>query len=345
MSVFYIGSYTELITDDFGGKGQGIYTVKLNEETGVLTHSHTLKTLNPAYLVISDNKKFLYTITEVLEEKQPKVKAYKIKPDFSLEFINELDVIGSLPCHIAFNQKSVLVACYGSGNLLCFETNDQGELIKQTNNFIHKGFSINKERQEAPHAHQVMIHPKKGQVFVPDLGIDEVKVYTLENKTMQEFYEINIPEGEGPRHIVFNKKGDLGYLLNELTGDISILKEENNYFEFFKNVKSLPDSFNETPGASAVRLHPNKPYLYAANRTLDAITIFETINDDLQLIGFQYTHGKTLREFNVSPDGNWLIACLQDSDDTVVYKIQEDGTLQEISRSKSFLSPVCVTFL
>lgn len=345
MAICYIGSYTELITNDFGGHGKGIYTVNLDEKTGKLYHLHTCKTLNPAYLTISDNKRFLYTITEVLEEKKPKVKAYKITSYFSLKFINELDIPGGLPCHISFHNNFVFVACYGSGNFLCYETNNQGELVKQTYNFLHSGSSINKERQEGPHAHQSMIHPGRQHVFVPDLGIDQVNVYTIEGYVISKAYNINIPKGEGPRHIVFNKTGQLGYLLNELTGDVSILKKEEKHFKFYKNIKSLPRTFNEIPGASAIRLHPKKPYLYVANRTIDTITIFKTINEDLHLIGYQYTNGKTLREFNISPDGVWLIACLQDSDETVVYKIQQEGTLQEVSRTQTFLSPVCVGFM
>ena len=64
----------------------------------------------------------------------------------------------------------------------------------------------------------------------------------------------------------------------------------------------------------------------------------------LQLVGFHCTRGKELREFNISPNGEWLIACHQNSYDIVVFRIIENGTLIEISRTKRILSPVCIVF-
>ena len=144
--------------------------------------------------------------------------------------------------------------------------------------------------------------------------------------------------------MVFNKEGSLAYVLNELTGAVSVLLNKNGVFKEIKTYSSLPKDFLGVPSASAIRLHPNGKYLYAGNRTLEAITIFAIVDNTLQLITYQYTNGDELREFNITPDGNWLIACHQNSHDTVVYKIQEDGTLIETYRTKEILSPVCIVF-
>lgn len=336
-----------MLTPVFGGRGEGIYTLKLDDETGKLDLLNTTPAINPAYLTVSKNRKYLYAIKEVVAEKDPVVKAYAINKDHRLHFLNEQAISGGLPCHIEYHNEAVFIACYETGNVLRFPVNSEGKLLKHSHNFKHVGSSINKERQEAPHAHQTTIHPNHKYAFVPDLGIDMVKVYEIDKDIIQPkaSLDIDIPKGSGPRHMVFNKKGTIGYLLNELTGDISILKKEKEAFRFVKNVGSLPDSFTETPSASAIRIHPNQLFLYAANRAIDAITIFKIVKDDLELIAYQYTRGKTLREFTISPDGNWFIACLQDSNETIVYQIRPDGKLSEKYRTNIVTSPVCVAFL
>ncbi len=344
-SIFYIGCYTQMLAKDFGGKGDGIYTIGINNSNGKIAVLHKCPMTNPAYLALSDDNQYLYALTEVSINDNPKVKAFKIQKDYSLQLVNEQVIDGDLPCHITYTNGCLLIACYGSGNIILFPTKDTGEVLPSTQNFQHKGNSINLARQEGPHAHQTVIHPNKKDVFVPDLGIDSIKAYKLNDTTLSPLKnkDIAVEKGGGPRHMVFNKKGDLGYLMNELTGDISILKQKEDKFIFVKSVKSLPPSFKGMPSGSAIRIHPNGNYLYAGNRTLDAITIFKIHGDDLVLQSFQYTKGKTLREFNIISNGKWLVACLQDSDEVIVYKITSSGELLEQHRSYDITSAVCVT--
>ncbi len=346
MSILFIGSYTEEIAPGFGGIGKGINTLELNEETGVLSRLHEIETLNPGYIVISDDKKFLYTFTEVIQEKKPKAKAYKILDNFSLEFINEVIINGSLPCHINYYKKSIFITCYGTGNLLSFAIGEHGELLKETANLRHYGNSINIKRQEAPHAHQVVINKKLNQFFVPDLGIDKIKVYDFKND-LQPYSKLDIcvDKGFGPRHIVFNSDATVGYIISELTGKVGIVKNSDDGFKTLHNVASLPLDFKETPSASAIRIHPNNKYLYVANRNIDAISIFKIKNETLQLIAYTFTNGKTLREFNISKSGKWLIVSLQDSHETIVYKILSNGKLEEAFKTPAIKSGVCITFL
>lgn len=346
-TIFYVGSYTEMITPHFGGKGIGIATLSLNESTGNIKLLHNTPSLNAGYLTFSDDKQFLYTITEVLQSKKPTVKAYKINHDKSLEFINELPIQGSLPCHISFLNKQVFVSCYGTGNILKFVTNSKGELIKETHNIKHQGSSINVERQESSHAHQVVVHPNKKELFVPDLGIDKIKVYSIKDNNLvpKIDLDIKVDPGFGPRHIEIQPYGDLAYVIGELIGKVAILKNIKGCYKIVDYVDSLPSSFDETPGSSAIRLHPNLPYLYVANRTIDAITIFKITGDSLELIYYQYTEGITLREFNITPSGKWLIASLQDSDEIIIYEIDMNGRLLEKNRTQLLNSGVCVAFL
>lgn len=346
MLTFFIGSYTEYIVPGFGGIGHGIYTVQLNPDTGKLVVLHTERTRNPSYLAISDDTKFLYCVTELDMSEDPKVRAYMVNPDFSLVFLNEQSISGGYPCHLVIHENQILVACYATGNVIQFPLDVSGKLMEAKQVYTHQGSSVNKERQEAPHAHQVVIHPNKKDIYVCDLGIDRIKAYRLEGTelTPNENKDGKVSKGGGPRHLVFNAEGDLAYILNELTGNISVLQNRDGLFEEIKIYSTLPKDYRGVPSASAIRLHPTGKYLYAANRQLDAITIFGIVDDELLLIDYHYTQGEEIREFNITPDGKWLIACHQNSHDTVVFAIQDDGKLQEMYRTQGILSPVCVTF-
>lgn len=344
---FFIGSYTKMISPNFGGCGEGIYSVSLNTKTGELKVLHKTKIVNPAYLAVSSDNKYLYTVTEVLEQDIPKVVAFKINEDFSLKFINEQLIEGDLPCHITYSHSSVLVSCYGSGNVLQFPILDNGELKNCAKNYTHRGKSINLERQERPHAHQSVVLSNNIDVLVPDLGIDKLKAYYFKDSILypKSELDINIKEGEGPRHVVFTNSGAFGFVIGELTGNVSLLKLENDSYKCVQNYNTLPDSFIKTPSASAIRLHPNNSFLYVANRELEAISFYEFSNDKLNFIDIFYTKGRTIREFNITPDGKKIIACHQDSHDIIVYDLSENGKLKEVYRTKEILSSVCVTFI
>lgn len=346
MLTCFIGSYTEYPVPGFGGIGHGIYTVQLNEKSGELTTLHTEKVRNPSYLAISDDHQFLYCPTELDEGENPKVKAYKIEVDFSLEFLNEQPISGGFPCHIASLNNSVFVACYASGNIIQLPIDASGRLIETKTDYHHKGSSVNKTRQEAPHPHQVVVHPNKKDIYVCDLGIDAIKAYRVEGAELvpNEKNDCVVSQGSGPRHLAFNADGSLGYVINELTGTISVLKTEGGRFKVLKTYSAIPSDYKEEPSGSAIRIHPNGTFLYAAVRKADALAIFGIAEDRLVLIEHQYTQGEELREFNITPDGEWMIACHQNSHDVVVYRIRNDGRLDDVYRTKSILSPVCISF-
>ncbi|MDU8886038.1 lactonase family protein [Yeosuana sp. MJ-SS3] len=344
--IFFIGSYTQMISPNFGGNGKGIYSMALNTETGEVNILHSTQATNPSYIALSDDNNFLYSITEVSQKEEPVVQAFKINEDYSLKLINSVPIDGSYPCHILYTSNGVLVSCYGSGNVLQFPILPSGELSESITNYKHSGFGVNPDRQEMPHAHQAVLHPNGVDVFVSDLGIDMLKAYKFSGDSLakNENNDVSVLTGGGPRHMVFNEKGTVGYVLNELTGVVSVMEEEMGKFNVVNSYNSLPTSYRKQPASSAIRIHPNGKYLYAANRIFEAITIFKIDDEELKLIDYNFTEGETIREFNISPDGNWLIAAHQSSNDLVVYHIGKDGKLTEKFRTKEVQSPVSIAF-
>lgn len=335
-----MGSYTEYPVPDFSGFGHGNYSVELNTDTGALTVRHTVKSRNPSYLAISENQMFLYAVTVLDEPSNPTIKSYLMNPDTSLSFLNEKAIPGGYPCHIVAKENNVVVACYVTGNVVHYPTSADGKLLSKITQIKHKGSCVNKERQEGAHAHQVAIHPNGKEIFVCDLGIRMITAYTLEGPvlTSNTAKDCGVSEGSGPRHLVFNSKGNQTYVLNELTGTVAVLENGAEGFVAITDYPTLPLNFKGTPSSSAIRLYINGQFLYTTNRTLEAITIFKIGDSSLETIDFQYTEGEELRELNSAPDSNWLIACHQNSHDSVVYAINEDGTVKKCYRTAEILS-------
>jgi 6-phosphogluconolactonase len=79
--------------------------------------------------------------------------------------------------------KFVLVANYMGGNATVFPVQPDGSLGAAVANVQHQGKGANAKRQEAPHAHNVVLDPANRFAFVSDLGIDKVMIYRFDAAT------------------------------------------------------------------------------------------------------------------------------------------------------------------
>lgn len=105
--------------------------------------------------------------------------------------------------------------------------------------------------------------------------------------------------------------------------------------------------------ASAIKVHPNGKYLYAANRgtptgnenSISAFSI-NSNNGKLELLGTFDSKGKVPRDFEIDPTGNYLIVANQLSENVVSFRInQETGMLEDTGFEIKVKSGTCVKFL
>lgn len=346
--ILFAGSYTQEVGPGLSGVGKGIYTYFLNDDSGELKLIDTFESRNTSYISISENKKLLYSFQEVSLDKAPVVLAFQIKDDYSLVLINEQSIKGGLPCHLSLikNDKLLAVACYETGSIHLFNIKQNGGLQKSHQDIIHQGKSVNNNRQESPHTH--MIAKNNKEIFVPDLGIDAIVNYKLIDSNLKESYKIKMPLGVGPRHIVFHKSGKYGFVMNELTGEVSVLWKRKGAFYVAKSINSLPSNFVDIPSGAAIQMSPDGDFLYVSNRGSNTITIFkfDFKIGELAIIGYQKTFGETPREFTISPNGKWLIVANQDSNNLVVFERNlVSGSLKKVSNNTEAKSVVCLQWL
>lgn len=335
--IFYTGSYTQEGSPAPNAIGKGIGCFKLDVKSVKVELLHYTKQRSPSYLVISEDRTYLYALEEMLENLNPKVYSYRIEEDGKLSLINSQKIEGDYACHLAIVQDRLIVANYVSGNILSFPILDDGSLASCNQNIQHVGLGPNKERQEAAHAH--MVYPfKSDHMFVLDLTLDKAKAYQLDEETkkwkVKPLLDIQIELGAGARHMVMDKSEKHSFVLSELTAEIFVVENLKQY-KVIQKISLLPESYHGEFGGAAIRLHPNEEFLYASCRGSDTIGIFKIDKDskNLTLVSYQSTEGKTPRDFNIDPSGKWLIAANQDSNTLVVFEInQEIGKLTFTSK-------------
>lgn len=357
----YVGTYTSPIRFGTGqileGKGKGIYELFLDTESGKLTDPRLLnETVNPSYLVLTANRRFLYAVNELKEYNgltSGAVSSFAVLPDGSLSFLNQQATLGTDPCHVELDETNTLlfVSNFMSGSISVFPISSDGSLQPCSQNIQHAGSSINPNRQAGPHAHSLIFSPDYRFAFVPDLGIDKLMIYPVMDSDTplceKEKQALSVTPGAGPRHCVFDPSGRYCYLINEL--DCTILSlvyhAQDGRFTLLQSVSSLPENITFPNNTCAdVHISPDGLFLYGSNRGHNSLIVYriDPLTGLLTYSGCQSCGGQIPRNFAIDPTGTHLICANQDSDSIVVFsRDQNTGLLHEVTRTK-VPTPVCV---
>jgi len=186
---------------------------------------------------------------------------------------------------------------------------------------------------------------------VPDLGIDKVMIYAFDkNKGSLKLHSSAASEpGSGPRHFDFYPNNKFAYLVEELTGTVVCYKLKKGNLQLQQRISILPADFKGVIGAADIHVSPDGKFLYTSNRgDANNISIFAIHPTDgkLTLIGHQSTLGKTPRNFNFDPSGNFLLVANQNTDDIVIFKIdKETGLLTDTGKRINVPNPVCLKWV
>lgn len=344
-STLFVGTYTNTCDS------KGIYVFDFDTQTAdfVLKNS-TDKVINPSYLSLSEDKKFVYSVNENGAESHVSAFGFDATTN-TIHFINQQNSKGADPCYIIDDQKNVLVANYSGGTISVFKKNPDGSLTDAKQVIQLFGKSINPKRQEKSHAHMIQFSPDKEYVLVTDLGVDKVYIYKYNpnsSNKMLVFREfIKVKEGSGPRHFTFSKNGNYLYLLQELNAGLTVFNFENGRLNKIQETKLVNPDFTGQNGAAAIQISPDGNFLYATNRgSVDEIVCFEIAENGLLRYKFsKSTLGKTPRNFAIDPDGNFLLVGNQNSDYITIFRINKaNGELLETGKKIEVCAPVCLVF-
>jgi 6-phosphogluconolactonase len=339
----FVGSYTE------GRVSKGIYVFDLNTNTGEIKEVESENNLiNPSFLAISPNGKFLYACTETKLDKPGTVSAFKIDSlTGEITFLNKQTTGGKNPVHIEIDKKNkyVIVSNYTDPGISVFECNSDGSLKPFSELIEFKGNSVISGRQDKAHIHSSNFSPDNKFLFVTDLGSDKIYVFKFDPESLLtpvDSLTIITNKGSGPRHFTFHPKESFAYCVEELSGTVSSYGYKEGQLSRLNTYKSYEHN-SEEYASSDIHVSPDGKYLYVANRQDEnSISIFEInpINGELTLIAHQETYGTIPRSFVISPSGKFLIVANQTSNNLVVFDRDiETGLLTKIGQTKGLKYP------
>jgi 6-phosphogluconolactonase len=356
-----IGTYTSSGTPAKDTGSKGIYAYRFNSTTGELASLGVVaESTQPSFVAVDPAGKFLFAANETDSyQGQPSgsVSSFSIdRSNGKLTFINEIASRGASPAHIAVDRtgKYALVSNYNGGNLAVFSIGADGKLGTATAFVQHHGSSVNKDRQAAPHVHETILSPDNRFALSTDLGLDQVFIYPFDAKTGtlgEQPRVLSVGPGSGPRHMSFAPDGNFVYLVSEMASTVSALPfDPSNGNITVRQVVRLAPAGDPPANkwAGEIEVGRNGKYVYASNRGDNFIGIFSTNASTGELTRSETVplEGKTPRNFEIDPGGQWLWDANQDSNNIVLYKIDpQNGNLQPSGLSLKIPAPTCVVFV
>jgi 6-phosphogluconolactonase len=346
---FYVGTYTNT-------ESEGIYKFGLDQTTGKL-HSNGLAALseNPSYLALTKDGKYLLAVRETRDENNQNtgyIELFNVDENGNLSSINMVSSGGAHTCHVAVNDDGAIIACnYTGGNVALMKIDSTGELSQTTSVIQHTGQGFDPKRQDKPHVHSALFEPQGKRIFVADLGIDRIKVYTIDGKTFvlkpDKYPEIKMVPGSGPRHMALHPNGKLLFVANELSSSVSVIQlMKNGSYRIAETVSTLPADFSKPNTCADIHLSPDGNFLYVSNRGMNSIAIFAVQEKEqkVRLIGHEDTKGEMPRNFTLTPKGDFLLAANQNTDNIVAFRRDAATGLLTFTDQINAFKPVCLLF-
>lgn len=309
----------------------------------------TIPAENSSYLCIDKDEKHLYATIESNSFHGIDgggVSAYQIDEDGNLTFINEQPTYGKLPCYVDVESDYLYVSNYGEGTLVCYPLEQDGSIGGCERKISHLPSA-----QKVPHVHCSGITPDGEYICVLDCGIDAVAFYNAKGEHRYDLeYAFGTKDGSGPRHVCFSDDGNLAYIICETNSDINVYKYKKTApgkMILIQQINTLPDDYLGWSVTSALRYSRDRSMMFASNRGDNSITCFRVDPQTGMLIKTSVVKmpGSFPRDFNLTPDGRFLIVGIQHDDKILAYEIDyQNGTLHYTGKQCDVPSPCCIIF-
>lgn len=339
-----------------GPTARGIYRASFDARAGRLGTVELAAEIDaPEFLALHPGGRTLYAAANPKEG--PAVVAYSIGAEGVLTQVSSAPTGDGRAAHLAVHPsgKFVLTAHYGRGSVALFPLDDEGRLGAAHVTRHEGGSKVVPGRQDAPHPHWCGFSPDGRFALVPDLGLDGVVIYRVDQarpSIERHGFAPSVPGG-GPRHLRFSPDGRFVYLLNELSLSVTTYAwdAETGAARLLANVPTLSEELKSKEAfnsAAEIVVHPSGRFVYCSNRGHDTVTVLraDPATAQLEAIQLQPVRGAFPRNINLSPDGAWLLAGGADSNTVSVHRV--DPTSGELTfQTRGVVNvptPICIVF-
>ena len=313
---FYLGTYTRL-------GGPGVACGELRGDNGMRVLSSACLE-NPTYAIANARHDRLFCVSSAPASGETGGSAASFAlSGGEMALLSRQNALGEGPCHLCLSpdERFLYLANYPSGSISAFPVDADGRLGALLQLVQHEGHGPNPDRQEGPHAHQVVFLPEENALCCVDLGADALFTYAQDRDTGRLTLNdrFALPAGYGPRHLA-RGEGNLFYLAHELKSAVSVLRRANGQWTLLETHSTLPAPRADNTVA-AVRVFEGR--VMVSNRGHDSIAVFAIEGERLRPLGIFPTPGPVPRDFYPLKDGRVLIA--HQEGDVTLARLAEDG--------------------
>jgi len=277
------------------GDSQGIYRYSINEN-GKLSQSG-LATIsdNPSFLTKSTDGKFLIAVNETNNENNVGGVESFAIEGDSLKLINRRSSGGAHPCFVTINEDGYVLTANYTGGNIGLLKLNDQGELSELLDIQQHSGMGITDRQESPHAHSTWFSPDGKDIISVDLGTNELWFSQLDTKTQ-------------------------------------------------KLIPSIPVKIAMAPGAGPRHLtfHPNQRWIYVLNELNGTITLIEKVKEGTykQASSFStlpegYNEPNKCADIHITKDGTFLYASNRGHNSIVIYKVNDDGTLNMIAHEST----------
>ncbi|MFF1378970.1 lactonase family protein [Streptomyces sp. NPDC058308] len=335
----YIGSFT-------AAGGRGVLAADVDPGTGALTLvGATDAVADPSYLALSPDGETLYAVSETSDGAVAAFRTGGGVPEPAGRSVP----VGSAPTHLALYGGHVLTANYRSGSVSAVPLRADGALAPTPSSELrHTGSGPHPQRQQGPHAHQVLADPSGRWAVSVDLGTDSVRVCAFGESGLTLHREVALRPGSGPRHLVFHPRGDRAYVLNELSPTLTVCAWDAAE-GVLKPLSELPVLVAAPDGdtyPSEVVVAPDGRFLWTATRGPDIISVIalDESGDGARVTATVPCGGHWPRDLAIDPAGRHLYAANERSGDVTWFTIDQETGLPVRTGSVAAPAASCVIF-
>ncbi len=162
-------------------------------------------------------------------------------------------------------------------------------------------------------AHCVAFNRSNRFVFVPHVNPNAVYEFQFDAATGKLTEVGKAPGGTpnaGPRHLAFHPSQRFAFTSDEQGSSITAYRvEADTKLTPVQTLSTLPADFKGTNSTAEVKVHPNGKFVWVSNRGHDSLAGFATDGTSFKLASLGQTPTeKTPRSFDISPDGQFVVA-------------------------------------
>ncbi|MCU0472841.1 MAG: lactonase family protein [Bacteroidales bacterium] len=345
-SIFFAGGFS-----NEGEKGFSVF--KFDNRNGIAEKiSDWDAGTKPAFFCYNSKRNLIYILNEVMEFRgTPGSGLTTLEYDPLNNLIkkrNEILVPYGGSCHISLSadKQFLFFANYATGSVAVVGLDENGIPERVTDSILYAT-----EAQDVSHPHMILQDPSGKHIYLTDLGLDRIVKYDLDTSTgkliQSENGIIELSEGSGPRHFVFNPDGSQLYVINELGSTLMVFNVvENGVLKLVQTLPTVKPGFEGKNFCADIHIGTNNKFLYGSNRGENSIVVFRIEGDGtLTLAGSVSCGGDWPRNFIIDPSGKFLLVGNQRSDNISVLRInRKTGIPGKPVSNTSLKAPGCIRF-